>query len=66
MLGPYGKIGILRLLGMSVSVHLDGFCHGSLSTLSGRYIVMGFSKLHFEHPREDLGFLSTAETLPQL
>jgi hypothetical protein len=27
---------------------------------------MGFSKLHFEHPREDLGFLSTAETHPQL
>jgi hypothetical protein len=27
---------------------------------------MSFSKLHFEHPGEDLGFLSTVETLPQL
>jgi hypothetical protein len=49
---------------MSVLVHLDGFCHGSLPTLSGCYIGMGFSKLHFEHPGEDLGFLSMAEALP--
>jgi hypothetical protein len=63
-LGPCGKIGILQLLGMSVLVHLDGFYHGSLPTLSGRYIGMGFSKLHFEHLGEDLGFLSMAEALP--
>jgi hypothetical protein len=27
---------------------------------------MGFSKLHFKHPGKDLGFLSSAEALPQL
>jgi hypothetical protein len=27
---------------------------------------MSFGKLHFENLREDLGFLSSAETLPQL
>jgi hypothetical protein len=51
---------------MSVLVRLNGFCHGSLSTLSGLYISMGFSKLHFEHPGEDLIFISMTEALPQL
>jgi hypothetical protein len=35
-------------------------------TFCSCYIGMGFGKLHFEHPREDLGFLSSAEALPQL
>jgi hypothetical protein len=66
MLGPCGKIGILQLLGMSIFIHLDGFCHGSLLTLHGCNIGMGFSKLHFKYPREDLGFLNSVEALPQL
>jgi hypothetical protein len=51
---------------MSIFVHLEGFRQGSLSTFCGCHIGMRFSKLHFEHPREDLGFISSAEALPQL
>jgi hypothetical protein len=51
---------------MSIFVHLEGFRHGSLLTLGSCHIGVGFSKLHFEHPGEDLGFLSSAEALPQL
>jgi hypothetical protein len=65
-LGPSDEIGILQLLGMSLFIHLECFRHGSLSTLCGRHIGVGFSKLHFEHPGEDLGFLSSAEIAPQL
>jgi hypothetical protein len=65
-LGPGDEIGILQLLSMSLFIHLECFRHGSLSTLCGCHIGVRFSKLHFEHPGEDLGFLSSAETLPQL
>jgi hypothetical protein len=51
---------------MWIFVHLEGFRHGSLSTFYGCHIGVGFGKLHFEHPGEDLGFLSSAEALPQL
>jgi hypothetical protein len=51
---------------MSLFIHLECFRHGSLSTLCGYHIGVRFSKLHFKHPGEDLGFLSSTETLPQL
>jgi hypothetical protein len=53
-------------LGMSLLIHLECFRHGSLSTLCGCHIGVRFSKLHFEHPGEDLGFLSSVKTLSQL
>jgi hypothetical protein len=66
MLGPCGKIGILQLLDMSIFIHLEVFCHGSLSTFYSCYIGMGLNKLHFKHPGEYLGFLNSAKALPQL
>jgi len=35
-------------------------------TFCGCHIGVRLSELHFEHPREDLGFLGSSEALPQL
>jgi hypothetical protein len=43
-----------------------GFRQGSLSTFCICQAGVCFSKLHFKHPGEDLGFLSSAKALPQL
>ena len=66
MLGPCDKIGILQLLGVPIFSLLQGFRHGSLTTFCGCHIGVRLSELHFEHPRKDLDFLSSAEALPQL
>ena len=65
-LGPCDKIGILQLLGVPIFGLLQGFRHGSLMTFCDYHIGMRFSELHLEHPREDLGFLGSAEVHPQL
>jgi hypothetical protein len=49
---------------MSIFVHFEGFRRGRLSTFYGCHIGVHFSKLHFEHPGEDLGFLGPVKALP--
>jgi hypothetical protein len=49
---------------MSIFVHLEGFRHGSLLTFCGCHIGVRFSKLHLEHPDEDLGFIDPVKALP--
>ena len=65
-LGPGDKVGLSQLMGMPIFSLLQGFRHGSLTTFCGCHIGVRLSELHFEHPREDLGFLGPPKALPQL